>query len=87
MTSKTTQKGINFERELMKMLEDYGFEVTRSAGSHSPFDVIAWKRTPWNNKIIFASFIQCKVTGRDFVKEDISKEETAKRYLNKFGLE
>lgn len=29
----------------MKILERAGYTVTRTAGSHGPFDVIAWRRT------------------------------------------
>lgn len=51
-------KGRNKEYRIMKKFRDAGFEiVTRTAGSHSPIDVIAIKRT--ENSLII-KFIQSK---------------------------
>ena len=65
------ERGRRFEYEVMKMLKELGFETTRTAGSHSPFDVIAWK-TNELKKIMGIVFVQCKTT------KDINKSpETA----------
>lgn len=36
-------KGYNYEREIKESLEKEGYFVVRSAGSHSAFDLIAFK--------------------------------------------
>ena len=56
-------KGANFERLAQKFLEDEGAFVIRSAGSHSPVDLIAlWNEDcPW--------LIQCKLDGSLSAKE------------------
>jgi Holliday junction resolvase len=36
------RKGYNFERECKELLEKEGYFVVRSAGSHSPFDLVAF---------------------------------------------
>jgi len=38
------QKGYRMERLACKDLEALGWRTVRTAGSHGPFDVIAWKR-------------------------------------------
>ena len=55
------RKGLNFEREIVSIFKENGFESVRTAGSRSPFDVIIWKETPQNKKICFVVFVQCKV--------------------------
>jgi len=55
------KKGVRFERELLNLLKANGYLGLRTAGSHSPFDVVVWKETPENKKIAFIAFIQCKV--------------------------
>ena len=55
------EKGVRLEREVVKIFKDNGFGALRTAGSHSPFDVIIWKTTNNNEKICFVAFIQCKV--------------------------
>ena len=37
-------KGRNFEYKVKKSLEDDGYFVVRTAGSHSPIDLLAFKR-------------------------------------------
>lgn len=55
------KKGVRFEREIIQLFKDAGYQTARTAGSHSPFDVIVWKETEENKKICFVAFIQCKV--------------------------
>ena len=55
------QKGIRLEREIVSIFKEHGFNCLRTAGSHSPYDVIIWKETPQNKKICFVVFVQCKV--------------------------
>jgi len=62
------RKGSGFERELKKALEDKGFAVIRSAGSHG-VDLVAGK----NGKIYI---FECKVTSKE--KFYISKEDVDK---------
>ena len=54
-------KGVRLEREVIKIFKDNGFNALRSAGSHSPYDVVIWKETEENKKICFVAFVQCKV--------------------------
>ena len=49
-------KGANFERYVRQHLRNQGYVVFRSAGSHSPADLIAAKGGEW-------LLIQCKVDG------------------------
>ena len=63
-------KGRRNEYELMKALEERGYVVMRTSGSHGPFDVIGIN--PKNGHI---QFIQAKVTEDD---------ATAKRLLAAF---
>ena len=41
MPNKNYNRGVRFERELVKALKACGCEVTRSAGSHGKWDVCA----------------------------------------------
>jgi len=65
-------KGRAFEYETMKTWKEQGYTVARSAGSHSPVDVFAWKpdRKP--------ELIQCK---------QVSSHATALRLITKFKAE
>ncbi len=49
-------RGANFERRVKRYLEEQGWVVFRSAGSHSPADLIALKTGEVN-------LIQCKLHG------------------------
>lgn len=60
MTNYT--KGVKLERDVIQIFKDAGFQAARTAGSHSPFDVILWKQTPENEKVCFVAFVQCKVS-------------------------
>ena len=54
-------KGVKLEREVIAIFKSAGYEAFRSAGSHSPFDVVLIKQTEENKKICFVAFVQCKV--------------------------
>lgn len=54
MPNKNYRAGRRFEYETMRKYEDMGFTCVRTAGSHGPFDVIAFFCTRKPN------FIQCK---------------------------
>lgn len=47
------EKGVRYEREIMKLFADNGYEVSRTAGSHSMFDTIAVKKTHSNEYITY----------------------------------
>lgn len=49
------KSGANFERKVMKYYQDQGMLAFRSAGSHSPIDVVVI-----NNKTKSVMLIQCK---------------------------
>ena len=51
------QRGAAFERKVAKDLEGYGYVTVRSAGSHSPSDVIAMQYG-------YIACVQCKADGR-----------------------
>ena len=59
MTNYT--KGVKLERDVIKIFKENGYTAFRSAGSHSPFDVVLVKQTEENKKICFVAFVQCKV--------------------------
>jgi len=56
--NKNYVKGANFERTVKKFYESIGFLVFRTAGSHSPADLIAF--SPSERPIL----IQCKATAK-----------------------
>lgn len=58
---KAYKKGRKFEYELMELFRNNGYEVSRTAGSHSPFDIIAIKYTQTNKRIAYIVFIQAKI--------------------------
>lgn len=57
------QSGARFERRVKRHYESLDYFVVRSAGSHSPVDLVAIKK----DKAIL--FIQCKSNGRVTPKE------------------
>lgn len=57
MPNKHYLRGRAFEYQIKKLLQDNGFTVTRAAGSHSPFDLIAVKP---GKEIWFSCFLQLK---------------------------
>ena len=56
------QKGVRLEREVIQLFKENGYTAFRTAGSHSPFDVVLVKTTEENKKICFVAFVQCKVS-------------------------
>lgn len=58
--NKNYVQGRNFEYEVVKIFKDKGFTAIRTAGSHSPYDVILVKHTPTLKKVANVCFIQCK---------------------------
>ena len=56
--NRNYQNGAAFERQCKKDLEAMGYCVVRSAGSHSPADLVAMNR----NRVTLG--IQCKRNGR-----------------------
>ena len=60
MTNYT--KGVQLEREFLNIMKANGWRGTRTAGSHSEYDVILWKDTNVNHKELRTTiFVQCKV--------------------------
>ena len=56
-------KGRRFEYEVAQLFEANGFIVTRAASSKGPWDLVAVKETPQNEKKVYllVVFAQCKV--------------------------
>ena len=56
-------KGRRFEYEVAQLFEANGFIVTRAASSKGPWDLVAVKKTPQNEKKVYlvVVFAQCKV--------------------------
>ena len=56
-------KGRNFEHEVKHLFEANGYIVTRAASSKGPWDLVATKETPQNEKKVYllVVFAQCKV--------------------------
>ena len=61
MSNKNYIKGVKLEREVVNIFKDKGWIAMRTAGSHSPFDVILIKESFKHKKICFVAFVQCKV--------------------------
>lgn len=55
MANANYDRGVRFERQIMEEWAAKGYEVSRTAGSHSPFDVIAYRS---DHPV---ALIQCKV--------------------------
>lgn len=75
MPNKNYIKGVRMEREVMHYLEKRGWLCFRTAGSHSPIDVIAIRGTQ-------IEFIQCK-NYRMGIK---AKQALHKRELERFDI-
>jgi len=83
--NKNYNNGARRERRIMKKLEKEGWFCIRSAGSHSPIDIIAIKRfyefstipkgTIINNSGTIIRFIQSKKTGYLTPMERAEKEK------------
>ena len=61
MVNPNYKRGVRLEREVMQIFKEHGFIVMRTAGSHSPFDVVLVKESDELKKICFVAFVQCKV--------------------------
>lgn len=61
MEKVSYRKGVRLEREVISIFKAAGWGALRSAGSHSPYDVVLIKYTEKNKKIVFVAFVQCKV--------------------------
>lgn len=57
--NKNYLRGVRLEREVMQIFKEHGYIVMRTAGSHSPFDVVLVKEGPLK-RICFVAFVQCK---------------------------
>ncbi len=87
MTNYT--RGVRLEREVQDIFRKAGWEAIRTAGSHSPFDVILVKYTDAtqgkskgfskNRKVCFVSFVQCKV-------EKCTKVDNSIDFVKKFDV-
>lgn len=58
MPNRNYQRGVRFERDVMKVLTLKGFKVIRASGSHGEYDVVAYK--PEDKPL----FVQCKVVAK-----------------------
>jgi len=67
--NKKYEKGVRLEREVVELFKNAGWDAQRTAGSHSPFDVVLVKYTEGHGKeykkICFVAFVQCKVKKAD----------------------
>lgn len=72
--NKNYQKGYRLERKIMNLYKKYNIFSTRTAGSHSPFDVIAISH---NNLLL----IQCK--NRKGTKQDVEKLQEIRKKIPK----
>ena len=61
MSNANYLKGVKLEREVVNIFKENGWIAQRTAGSHSPYDVILIKTTGKHKKIVFVAFLQCKV--------------------------
>jgi Holliday junction resolvase len=70
--------GVDYERKLVKKAKERGLIAFRSAGSHSPIDVVIIDQA--NMKVWL---LQCKY-GRSYTEADKKKELDKLLYLNGF---
>jgi len=75
-------KGANFERKVKKQYEECGYLVFRTAGSHSPSDLIAFPPLRMINEWQ-PILIQCKNTAKVYLPEDM---EELKKTAVEYGL-
>ncbi len=55
MPNKSYNRGVAFERSVIKKLEEKGYTAARTAGSHGSLDI-------WAMNKIYINLIQCKTT-------------------------
>ena len=58
--NKNYERGRRFEYEGMEIFKRAGYVVSRTAGSHSLFDVALIKMTKDMKRIAHVAFVQCK---------------------------
>ena len=58
--NKNYERGRRFEYEVMDIFKRAGYVVSRTAGSHSLFDVALIKMTKDMKKIAHVAFVQCR---------------------------
>jgi Holliday junction resolvase len=72
MPNKNYVKGRNFEYQIKKLYEKMGYLVFRTAGSHSPADLIAFPPLrmikEWQPILI-----QCKATKKVYLPDDMKE--------------
>lgn len=63
--SSNYELGRRYEYEVMELFRKAGYEITRTAGSHGTFDLIARKqtRTGTTYETWIAVYLQCKRRG------------------------
>lgn len=71
MANANYLRGRNFEYKVKKYLQEQGYTVLRTAGSHGKYDLIAIKLEPQPSII----FIQCKAKLGLSTKERLGKFE------------
>lgn len=79
MPNKNYVKGANFERKVKKFYEGLGYLVFRTAGSHSPADLIAFPPLG-NMKEWQPILIQCKATDKVRLNEMEELKQVALKY-------
>lgn len=78
MPNKNYEKGRRREYQIIKQLKEQGFTIAqRTAGSHSPIDILAIHRL---RKLIL--FIQAKAGSEEYEKASKTKAMIENRYLN-----
>lgn len=60
MKNKNYLRGVRLEREVQEIFRKAGYIALRTAGSHSPWDVVLVKESDKMKKICFVAFVQCK---------------------------
>ena len=83
MPNKNYISGRNFEYRVKKYLEQRGYYVIRSAGSKTPFDLIAIPTTDNLALLPDVLLIQCKHGSKISKAEKIRIEEMQKRLMSK----
>lgn len=77
MVNANYLKGRNFEYKVKKYLQEQGYVVLRTAGSHGMYDLIAIKFEPEPSII----FIQCKARQGSSTKEKLGKFEVYESFV------
>lgn len=70
MTNSNYQRGANFERKVKKWYESQGCFVIRSAGSHSPVDLVVLR---YGQTVL----VQCKTDGKLPEEEEMALRKVA----------